>query len=155
LQQSVKLFHNNNGWEALGMNPVRHGTAEEFQLRLHCVRQTPDKGRGVFALTNILKNSLILESHAVVLSAGDCEKIDETSIWIYRFALGDECAMVFGDIAFCNHSDTPNAEVVWNRLDSTAAIASLAAVTDIAANAEIVIDYTDIQDYVRRGVVFS
>jgi uncharacterized protein len=138
------------------MNPVRPvADAGEFQLRLHYVRQSPGKGRGVFALTNIQKNSLILESHAVVLSADDCKKIDETSIWIYRFALDGECAIVFGDISFCNHSDTPNAKVVWNRVNSTAAIASLAAVTDIAANAEIVIDYTDIEDYVRRGVVFS
>ena len=43
------------------MNPVRRGPAEEFQLRLHCVRQTHDKGRAIFALTDIPKNALILE----------------------------------------------------------------------------------------------
>ena len=33
-------------------------------------------------------------------------------------------------------------------------MASLTALTDISANSEIVINYTDIEDYVRRGVVF-
>ena len=136
------------------MNPVRPGPVEEFQLRLHCVRQTPEKGRAIFALTDIPKNSLILELQAVVLHGEDCAKLNEMSIWIYRFALGEECALVFGDIAFCNHSATPNAVVSWTRQGSSAAMASLVALTDIAANAEIVINYTDIQDYVRRGVVF-
>lgn len=136
------------------MNPVRRGPAEEFQLRLHSVRQTPDKGRAIFALTDIPKNALILESQAVVLRGEDCARLDEMSIWIYRFALGEECALVFGDIAFCNHSATPNATVSWKRESPSAAIASLTALTDISANSEIVINYTDIEDYVRRGVVF-
>ncbi len=137
------------------MNPVRPGPADEFQLRLYCVRQTPDKGRGIFALTDIPKGSLILELQAVVLQGDDCKKLDDMSIWIYRFSLGDEYAIVFGDVSFCNHSSAPNAVVSWTRQGPTAAIASLAALTDIAKNAEIVINYTDIQDYVRRGVVFS
>ena len=76
---------------------------------MHYVRQTPDKGRAVFAQTGIAKNALILESQAVVLPEESCAKFNEMSIWIYRFALGEECALVFGDIAFCNHSATPNA----------------------------------------------
>ena len=136
------------------MNPVQRGPAEEFQLKLHSVRQTHDKGRAVFALTDIPKDALILESQAVVLPREDCTKLNEMSIWIYRFALGEECAVVFGDIAFCNHSATPNAIVSWKRESPSAAVASLTALTDISANAEIVINYTDIEDYVRRGVVF-
>jgi SET domain-containing protein len=137
------------------MNPVRPGPTDEFQLRLHCVRHTPDKGRGLFALNDIPKGSLILESQAVVLQGDDCKKLDDMSIWIYRFALGEDYAIVFGDVSFCNHSATPNATVSWTRQSPAAAIASLAALTDISANSEIVINYTDIQDYVRRGVVFS
>lgn len=137
------------------MNPVRPGPADEFQLRLHCVRQTPDKGRGVFALSDIPNGLLILESQAVVLQGEDCKKLDDMSIWIYRFALGSEYAIVFGDISFCNHSATPNAAVSWTRQGPTAAIASLTALTAIAANSEILINYTDIQEYVLRGVVFS
>jgi uncharacterized protein len=137
------------------MNPERTGPADEFQLRLHCVRQTPDKGRGLFALTDIPKGSLILESQAVLLHGEDCKKLDDMSIWIYRFALGEDYAIAFGDISFCNHSTTPNSVVSWTRQGGTAAIASLAALTDIPRNSEIVINYTDIQDYVRRGVVFS
>jgi uncharacterized protein len=137
------------------MNPGQTGPADEFQLRLHCVRHTEEKGRGIFALTDIPKGSLILESQAVVLQGDDCKKLDDMSLWIYRFALGDEYAIVFGDISFCNHSSTPNAVVSWVRQDGSAATASLAALTDIPKNSEIVINYTDIRDYVDRGVVFS
>ncbi len=137
------------------MNPASPGPADRGQLRLHCVQQTPDRGRGVFALTDIQENSLILESQAVVLPPEDGKKLDEMSIWIYRFALGDDYAIVFGDISFCNHSDAPNAAVSWTRSGPSAAVASLIARTAIAAGAEIVINYTDIEDYVRRGVAFS
>ena len=119
------------------------------------MRQTPDKGRAIFALTDIPKDAVILELHAVVLQGEDCEKLSETSIWIYRFALGEECALVFGDISFCNHSATPNAAVSWTRLSPTTAVASLVALTDIGANSEIVMTYTDIEEYVCRGIVFS
>ena len=137
------------------MNPGQTGPADEFQLRLHYVCHTLDKGRGLFALTGIPKGSLILESQAVVLAGADCQKLDDMSLWIYRFALGDEYAIVFGDISFCNHSATPNAVVSWTRQGGTAATARLAALTDIPKDGEILINYTDIRDYVRRGVVFS
>jgi uncharacterized protein len=137
------------------MNPGQTGPADEFQLRLHFVRHTEEKGRGLFALTDIPKGSLILESQAVILQGDDCKKLDDMSLWIYRFALGDEYAIVFGDISFCNHSPAANAVVSWTRQEGNSATASLAALTDIPKNSEIVINYTDIRDYVDRGVVFS
>lgn len=129
--------------------------ADEFQPLAAAVRQTSSKGRAVYALTNILKHSVILQSQAVLLNAEDYEKLGETGIWPYRFALRDQCAFVFGDIAFCNHSDTPNATISWTRLTPTTAIANLIALTDIKANADIEILYADTEEYRRRGVILS
>ncbi len=134
------------------MNPVKTITAEEFQLPLHAVRQTTAKGRAIFALTNIERHAVILQSQAVLLPREDCTKLAETSIWPYRFSLGEQCAIVFGDISFCNHADAPNAAVSWTRLSSTTAIASLIALTGISANSEIVITYSDAEEYRRRGI---
>ncbi len=136
------------------MNPVKATSAEEFQLPVHTVRLTTPKGRAIFALTSIAKHAVILQSQAVLLPEEDCRKLAETSLWPYRFSLGEQCAIVFGDISFCNHSDTPNATVSWTRLTPTAAIASLIALTDIGANSEIVMSYSDAEEYRRRGVTF-
>ena len=136
------------------MNPVKIIPAEEFQRPLHVVRHITPKGRAIFALANITKHAVILQSQAILLPGEDCRKLAETSIWPYRFSLGEQCAIVFGDISFCNHSDTPNAAVSWTRLTSATAIASLIALTDISANAEIVITYSDAEEYRCRGIIF-
>ncbi len=136
------------------MNPVKIIPAEEFQLPLHAVRHITGKGRAIFALTNIAKHAVVLQSQAVLLPEADCRKLAQTSIWPYRFSLGEQCAIVFGDISFCNHSDAPNATVSWTRMTSSTAIASLIALTDISANAEIVITYSDVEEYRRRGIIF-
>ncbi|MGB9028040.1 MAG: SET domain-containing protein-lysine N-methyltransferase [Rhodomicrobium sp.] len=140
--------------ETFEVNAIKVIPADEFQLPLHAVRQAAAKGRAIFALTNIVKHAVILQSQAVLLTEDDCRKLAETSLWVYRFALGGQCAIVFGDISFCNHADTPNATVSWTRLTSTSAIASLIALTDINANSEIVITYSDAEEYRRRGIIF-
>ena len=136
------------------MNLLKIASIGKFQPAVAEVRQTGRKGRGIFALTDIRRHSVILQSQAVLLDGGDYEKLGETSIWPYRFALGARCALVFGDIAFCNHSDMPNAAVTWTRLTPTAAVASLVALTGIKANSEIEISYADTEEYRRRGVTF-
>jgi len=129
--------------------------ADSYLPPLVAVRQTNNKGRAVFALKNIPEHTVILQSHAVLLPKEDCRKLGETGLWPYRFALGEECAFVFGDMSFCNHSDTPNAYVSWTRLSPASAIASLIALSSIGANAEVEISYADVGEYQRRGVALS
>ena len=129
--------------------------ANEMQPPMAAVRQSTAKGRAVYALTNIPSHAVIMQSQAILLDAKDYEKLGETGIWPYRFAVGDQCAFVFGDIAFCNHSDTPNAAITWTQLTPTTAIANLIALSDIKANAEIEILYADTEEYSRRGVILS
>ena len=135
------------------MNPAKATPPEEFHLPLHAVRQTATKGRALFALTKIAKHTVFLQSQAILLPAEDYRKLAESSLWPYRFSLDGQCAIVFGDISFCNHSDTPNAAVSWTRQTETAAITSLIALADISANSEIVITYSDAEEYRRRGII--
>jgi SET domain len=136
------------------VNPAKATPAEEFHLPLHVVRQTTARGRALFAATNIAKHTVVLQSQAILLPAEDYRKLAESGIWPYRFAVDGQCAIVFGDISFCNHSDTPNAAVTWTRLTATTAITSLIALADISAHSEIVITYSDAEEYRRRGVMF-
>ncbi len=137
------------------MSSVKIVLADKFQQPFAAVRQTSDKGRAIFATANIPKHSVIMQSQAILLQKEDYRRLGETALWPYRFALGEQCAFVFGDISFCNHSDTPNATVSWTRLTPTAAVATLLALTDICANDEIEITYSDIEEYKRRGIVLS
>ncbi len=137
------------------MNPMKVSPVECFQQPLAAVRQNSKKGRAVFALTNIPKHSLILQCQAVLLPQEDYMILGQTGIWPYRFAVGEQCVFVFGDISFCNHSDQPNAAVSWTRLTPTSALADLIALTDISANADIEISYADTEEYRRRGVILS
>jgi hypothetical protein len=122
---------------------------------LYAVRQTADKGRALFALTFIAKGSVITEAQAILLPLEDGGKLGETGVWPYRFALDEHCALIFGDITFCNHSDTPNSFVSWTRLTPGTAVARLIASTDIGADTELVIRYADLDEYHRRGIVFA
>jgi hypothetical protein len=137
------------------MGPGEVILADRFQQPLAAVRQTSDKGRAIFATANIAEHSVILQSQAVLLQKEDYKRLGETALWPYRFAVGEQCAIVFGDISFCNHSDTPNAFVSWTRLTPTSAIATLIALTGISAGDEIAIFYADTEEYKRRGITFS
>jgi hypothetical protein len=134
---------------------IKAEPAETLQAPAVAVRHMKTKGRAVIALINIPKHSVILQSHAVLVSKEDSMKLGDTGLWPYRFALGDQCAFVFGEMSFCNHSDTPNAAISWTQLTPASAVASLIALTDISANSEIEIFYADAEEYHRRGVALS
>jgi hypothetical protein len=129
--------------------------AEPLQAAVIAVRQVKTKGRAVFALIDIPKHSVILQSHAVLVPKEDSLKLGDTGLWPYRFALGNQCAFVFGEMSFCNHSETPNAAVSWTQLTPVSAVANLIALTDISANSEIEIFYADVEEYQKRGVALS
>jgi hypothetical protein len=65
--------------------------------------------------------------------------------WAVRGARGGggcaaRCAVAFGEISMCNHSPIPNARF---EVDAGAQTVTLTALTDIASDAEILIDYQD------------
>lgn len=102
----------------------------------------------------------IAAARALLLPPEDHDLLLHTDAWPYAFAappLRDEPAfrggaLVFGDIAFCNHDVSPNARVEWVRDGERFAEVSLFAAAGIAEGAEITIRYTDADYYQARGV---
>ncbi len=137
------------------MDPAKIISPSTHSAPLYAVHQAGKKGRALFALTSIPKGAVIAEAQAILLSLEDSAKLGETGVWPYRFALEGQCALVFGDISFCNHSPKPNTSVSWTRLTAGTAVAHLIALTDIKANTELEICYADLDEYHRRGVVFA
>jgi SET domain-containing protein len=79
------------------------------------IRETKNKGRGVFALTTFAPDELIEETPAIAIPAAQKELIARTSLadYPYDWADGGE-ALLMGYGSFYNHSYRPNARYVKN-----------------------------------------
>lgn len=110
------------------------------------VRAVPGKGRGVFATRDLAEGETLDESHVLLISAEDAERLEETPLGQHYFHwAGDEAdeerwqgALALGVASLVNHSATPNAGV-W--ADQERRLLVLEALRPIAAGAEILIDY--------------
>ncbi|WP_300074424.1 SET domain-containing protein-lysine N-methyltransferase [uncultured Ruegeria sp.] len=123
------------------------------------VKLTDNKGKGVFATTSISKGQIIETSMAVELPDSDKETLDETIIWDYyfdtspcEFGLKEKAYILLGYASLCNHSSVPNAAIVW----STGVLGvrgDLVSLKQIAAGEEISIWYTNVNEYVSKGLI--
>ncbi|MFO0661665.1 MAG: SET domain-containing protein [Polyangiaceae bacterium] len=105
------------------------------------IRETPNAGRGVFALELIPEGALIEECPVVELREDDVAVIKNTTLGDYYFTWGgthDEGAIALGYASLFNHSATPNAMYVKKRPTLTIAFF---AIRDIAAGEEITVSY--------------
>ncbi len=82
----------------------------------------------------------------LILSHEDTERLKATRLYHYVFYVDERadgasrCAVAFGEISMCNHSPDANAGF---EVDADAQTVTLTALTDIASDAEILIDYQD------------
>ena len=112
------------------------------------MRNTPGKGRGLFAGEAIPANALIQLAPTVEVSPEDRELIDDTHLYNFYFHLDDGereeygAAVVLGSITLCNHSTTPNAKLAFDDSDC-GIIVKLIAAADIAPGEEITVQYGD------------
>ena len=98
--------------------------------------EMPGKGRGVVAVENIPKDTIVNESPVVIY---DDYLEGHKHIEDYEFLWGDEkVAMAFGIISFVNHSETPNCEIIRNFDRNTITIKT---VVDIKASEELTFRY--------------
>jgi len=135
--------------------------AATYRERLYDVRQAGRKGCGLFATKQILAETTIAQSRAMICGAEDFELVSKTHLWpfvfVFRSTHGgvteiEHCALVFGDISFCNHSGKPNATLVWTHCSESTALVDLKALIDIGKDDEIRIRYADVDTYVSRGI---
>ncbi len=108
------------------------------------VRDSPGRGRGVFAREAIAPGTVIEAAPVIILPAAQCSALDHTVVYDYYFHWdGDpdghgRGALGLGLVSLCNHSSRPRARVRRNFAQCTL---DLVALADIEPDAEITIDY--------------
>lgn len=106
------------------------------------IRETENKGRGVFTLKPISAETVVEVSPVIVMTADERKLLDQTRLHDYIFEWNpygeDMCCMAQGYISVYNHSYTSNCEYFMDYDDKTIMII---AVHDIPAGAELTINY--------------
>jgi SET domain-containing protein len=105
------------------------------------VRQTPGKGRGVFAATRIAEGCVIEEAPVVVVPNHELPHLDQIALQDYYFLWGpdhEHAAIALGVCSLCNHAAIPNCDYI-RRYD--AETIWLVALRDIAEGEELTINY--------------
>lgn len=100
---------------------------------------TEHKGRGVFTAQNIPESSLIEICPVILIPKNQMKWIDLTVIYDYYFIWKNEdLALALGFGCLYNHSELPNAEVMY---DYDAMEIHIHAIRDISGGEEITIHY--------------
>ena len=105
------------------------------------VKDTLQKGRGVFTNTTIASDTIIEIAAVVVMPKTDRIHLDKTLLHDYIFEWGeakDQCCMALGNIPIYNHSYLSNCEYFMDYKDQTI---MLKTVRQINAGEEITINY--------------
>lgn len=96
-------------------------------------------GRGLFINHSIVKGTVVAIATVLPIDKKDNDAIEKTALGEYLFWWNDEqTAVVFGDLSFANHSDSPNCSI--RRTPSAKRIA-LIALRSIKADEELTYDY--------------
>lgn len=122
------------------------------------LKDTGAKGRGVFCTTAIKKGEQLEVTPALLMGDAATDHIDKTLLMNYAFSTGKisadarklaqlkkseySCAIVMGIQSFCNHSESPNAEISWEEEDGSVYYV-LEATKAIPAHTEICTSYGD------------
>jgi SET domain-containing protein len=105
------------------------------------IKETKDKGRGVFALNDIEADTLLEVSPVIVLNKKDTALIHQTALHDYYFIWGDDqvqSAVALGYISIYNHSPEANCYHTCNFKENTISIYTK---EPISANDELKINY--------------
>lgn len=105
------------------------------------VRQTSEKGRGVFAVCDISSNTMIELAPVIVMDGHDRKLLDQTLLHDYIFEWGEDkkqCCMALGYIPIYNHSYHSNCEYIMDYASQTIRILT---VTDVKKDEELTINY--------------
>ena len=114
------------------------------------------KGRGLYCRNAIKKGEILEVTPALILNDKDTVNAEPTIINDYTFVIGDlkkttlkraninkaadSSAIVMGILAYCNHDEKPNAEIIWDE-QGTTLYYMLRATANIKKNTEICTSY--------------
>lgn len=105
------------------------------------VRNSPGRGRGVFAMRRFAAGDTIEVCPVIPLTAAEARTLDNTALRDYYFGWGSEAeaaAIVLGYGMLYNHADIPNAT---RRQDLAQRTVTIFAVQPIEPGEEIFIKY--------------
>lgn len=105
------------------------------------VKNSPGKGRGVFAQQNFKKGEVIETCPVIVLPAEDIDSLELTELYNYYFAWGPDskdAAIALGYGSLYNHSYNPNARYYK---DFENGLLKYVCIRDIQKGEEITINY--------------
>ncbi|WP_231592462.1 SET domain-containing protein [Methanosarcina sp. Kolksee] len=105
------------------------------------VKDSPGKGRGVFAQRNFKKGEVIETCPVIVLPAEEIDSLELTQLYNYYFAWGSDskdAAIALGYGSLYNHSYNPNARY-YKDFDNS--LLKYVCIRDIQEDEEITINY--------------
>ena len=105
------------------------------------LKNTQNKGRGVFTKERIMGNTIVEESPVIVMAKEDRIHLDKTLLHDYIFEWGetkDRCCMALGYIPIYNHSYESNCEYFMDFEEETIQIKTIRA---IEKDEELTINY--------------
>jgi SET domain-containing protein len=105
------------------------------------VKDTTEKGRGVFTHERIPANTVIEIAPVIVMELADREHLDRTLLHDYIFEWGkekDKCCMALGLIPIYNHSYKSNCEYFMDFEDSSIMVKTVRAIEN---GEELTINY--------------
>jgi uncharacterized protein len=105
------------------------------------VKSTKDRGRGVFALTDLEEGVLLEIAPVIVMEKKDRPLLDQTLLHDYIFEWGgdkEQCCMALGYVPLYNHSYQSNCEYEMN---FTKQIITIKTVRPVKAGEELFINY--------------
>lgn len=107
------------------------------------IKQTPEKGRGVFACVYLPKGTLVEVAPVLVFSAEERVYLEKTNLYNYVFEWGEdatECCIGFGYTSMYNHASPSNCEYSMDFEKQTMTIKTM---VKIAKGEELTINYSD------------
>ena len=111
---------------------------------------SPNKGKGVFAKTEIKKKTIIDVAHVIPLLNKDYKKIRKTILYNYCYIWEDpkhepeyKSAISFSISQFINHSYEPNVRYIYDYDNNCMEFETLG---DISAGEEILVNYNGLVD---------
>ncbi len=105
------------------------------------IKNTLQKGRGVFTTKKIPANTVVEIAPVIVMSSEDRIHLDKTLLHDYIFEWGekqDQCCMALGNIPIYNHSEANNCDYY---MDFDAQLIMIKTNRKIAVDEELTINY--------------
>ncbi|MEB3339679.1 SET domain-containing protein-lysine N-methyltransferase [Okeania sp.] len=122
------------------------------------VQKIQNKGRGIFAVQDIPKGTLLEVAPTVILPPEQLQTLNQTKVLDYYFVQPSEYAtakkikgyLVLGLASLCNHGEDPNSYVEWIE-DEVCVWSHLITKKDIKNGEEVTLFYTNINEYPDGG----